>query len=163
MSYVPVYGQRRRRRDWRRPAGFVVFVLGLAALVTVADWPSAPPPPAPPRAAAVGDLLHAGRHSAVVLGVVEADGTTLAAVRFVRGPWVGTAAYRVLGCPDGGVLHELGSGIRWGWERGSQDIFAAVAGVACADLDQPPGGRRVHTAFGPCGPCEAGHSLSAVE
>lgn len=79
----------------------------------------------------MGDLLHAGRHSALVLGVVIHDGATLAAVRFVRGPWVGTAAYRVRGCPDGGELVNLATGSLRSWDRGEPGIFDAVGAAAC--------------------------------
>jgi hypothetical protein len=133
MTYVGVY-RPRRRREWQRPAGLLVFVLGLVALVSVADRPSAPPPPPPPRAASVGDLLHAGRYSAVVLGILPLhSGSVLVAVRFVRGPAVGGVVFRVEGCPDAGDLVDLNTGTRRAWERGAADIFSAVAAIGCGE------------------------------
>jgi hypothetical protein len=131
MTYIPIY---RARRPRRMPlVGATVAALGMLVLAGVC-WPDPPAPPPPPRAPAVGDLLDAGRHSAIVLGAARrSDGTALVAVRFVRGPWAGTVTYRVRGCPDGGELVDLASGVRRAWERGDPGIFATVAAVACGE------------------------------
>lgn len=137
MTYTPIYGARRRRCDWRPAAAGLVLVAGVLALVAVAARPPKPTPAAPPPPR-VGELLHAGQHSAVVLGTLDLQGgQALAAVRFVRGPLFGSVAYRVKGCPAGGELVDLGTGTRRAWERGEAGIFAAIAAAACARPHQP--------------------------
>lgn len=132
MSYVPVYPARhRRRRDWRPAAAWAVVVL-LLVLISALALRGRPVAASPEPVAGIGDVLHAGKHSAVVRGVLVLPGNeVLAAVQHVRGRHHGAAGYVVTGCPEAGEVIDTKTGTAREWARGESGIWTAIAVVAC--------------------------------
>jgi hypothetical protein len=136
---------RRQRLTLRELAAALAIATAGAGVALAAGFvvwrvlvPPAPPAaPAPARPPAVGDLVHAGTDSAVVLEALPAGGAVLVAVHHVRGRLHGRRAYRVTGCPAGGELVDLATGAGRRWHAAGSGIDDAAARVACAAVLVP--------------------------
>jgi hypothetical protein len=92
--------------------------------------------PAPARPPAVGDLVHDGTVSAIVVEALPAGPDVLAGVLFVRGRH-GRAVYRVTGCPLGGELVDVTTGSTRPWSSSSTSMWAQIGRAACTAVAAP--------------------------